>query len=62
MELGVDIDHLEGARYLYARLLRVHDLLPPVEDVRQLGAVRVGRGAGAVHTVVPRCGRGIRRD
>lgn len=62
MELGVDINHLEGARHFDARLLGVHDLLSPVQNVRQLGAVRVGgTGGGAVvHTAISRGRGGVR--
>jgi len=51
-EVGVDVDHFVGATHLDARLLGLHDLLAPIEDVRQLGAVRVGGAAGAVHAVL----------
>jgi len=59
-EVGVDVDNLVGAAHLDARLLGVHDLLAPVEDVRQLGAVRVGGTAGAVHAVLVGGGGGVR--
>lgn len=41
MEFSVDIDHLEAAWDLDARLLRVHYLLATIQNVRQFGAIRV---------------------
>lgn len=69
MEFGVDIDHLEAARHLDARLLRVHYLLASIQYVRQLGAIRICCSSrrccccyAIIDTAIARCGRCIRGD